>query len=372
MNIKKIAAVTAFACASIASVFAQQDESKDPPSLLPPKIAILICDVGTIDQVAKTENYLQQIKQFNTQDMPKVPPEFAAVSESAVISNLSRTQNEKWAAYREAVRAVQERNRRMEKVYEGLRNQTLGTGTNRILVTAKMQLQAAFFEKGLDQYFAIIDRANTDIAEVEKAIGGNDQQDVASATLFLTVIAKDQKEERQTVQVGNTMVSRIKTSRVFACNVRDFNGNVVYACDVTANATRRMTSVTQTTGYDPSEQLLKDSLAQIADKIKERFTAELKVKVRGPKNDEDFEADDATIYVNDEEFDNGSRVFSDRVVVIKVEMDGYEDGVKAKKIKHKQGKKSHSVTIKLKAANKAADKAADKAAADDADDEDEE
>lgn len=357
MNIKKIAAVTAFACASIASVFAQQDESKDPPSLLPPKIAILICDVGTIDQVAKTENYLNQIKQFNTQEMPKVPPEFAAVSESAVISNLSRTQNEKWAAYREAVRAAQERNRRMERVYEGLRNLALGESTNRILITAKMQLQAAFFEKGLDQYFAIIDRANTDIAEVEKAIGGNDQQDVASATIFLTVIAKDQKEETMTVQVGNTMVTKIKTTRVFACSVRDFNGNVVYAFEVTANATRRKTSVSQVSGYDPSEQLLKDALSKIADKIRDRFTAELNVKVKGPKNDEDFEADDATIYVNDEDFDNGSRVFSDRVVVIKVEMDGYKDGVKAVKIK--KGKKSQSVTIKLNAAKKTADDAND-------------
>ena len=371
MNIKKIAAVTALACASIASVFAKQDESKDPPSsVLPPKIAILICDVGTIDQVAKTENYLQRIKQFNTQEMPKVPPEFAAVSESAVISNLSRTQNEKWAAYREAVRAVQERNRRMEKVYEGLRNQTLGEGPNRILVTAKTQLQAAFFEKGLDEYFSIIDRANTDIAEVEKAIGGNDQQDVASATIFLTVIAKDQKEETMTVQVGNTMVTKIKTTRVFACSVRDFNGNVVYAFEVTANATRRKTSVSQVSGYDPSEQLLKDALSKIADKIKERFTAELKVKVRGPKNDEDFEADDATIYVNDEEFDNGSRVFADRVIVVRAEMDGYKDVVKVVTIK--KGKKSQSVPVRFKAANKAADKAADKAAADDADDEDEE
>lgn len=371
MNIKKIAAVAAFACASIASVFAQQDESKDPPSsVLPPKIAILICDVGTIDQVTKTENYLNQIKQFNTQDMPKVPPEFAAVDESAVVSNISNTQSEKWAAYREAVRAVQERNRRMEKVYEGLRNQTLGEGTNRILVTAKTQLQAAFFEKGLDEYFSIIDRANTDIAEVEKAIGGNDQQDVASATIFLTVIAKDQKEETMTVQVGNTMVTKIITTRVSVCNVRDFNGNVIYAFEVSAKASRRKTSVSQTTGYDPSEQLLKDSLAQIADKIKERFTAELKVKVRGPKNDEDFEADDATIYVNDEEFDNGSRVFADRVIVVRAEMDGYKDVVKPVKIK--QGKKSQSVTVRFKAANKAANKAADKAAADDADDEDEE
>lgn len=357
MNIKKIAAVTAFACASIASVFAQQDESKDPPSLLPPKIAILICDVGTIDQVAKTENYLQQIKQFNTQEMPKVPPEFAAVDEHAVVVNFSRTQNEKWATYRDAVRAVQERNRRMERVYEGLRNLALGDSTNRGLITAKMQLQAAFFEKGLDQYFAIIDRANTDIAEVEKAIGGNDQQDVASATLFLTVIAKDQKEETMTVQVGNTMVTKIKTTRVFACSVRDFNGNVVYAFEVTANATRRKTSVSQVSGYDPSEQLLKDALSKIADKIRDRFTAELNVKVKGPKNDEDFEADDATIYVNDEDFDNGSRVFSDRVVVIKVEMDGYKDGVKAVKIK--KGKKSQSVTIKLNAAKKTADDAND-------------
>ena len=357
MNFKKIAAVTAFACASIASVFAQQDEAKDPPSVLPPKIAILICDVGTIDQVAKTENYLQQIKQFNTQEMPKVPPEFAAVDESAVVSNFSRTQNEKWAAYRDAVRAAQERNRRMERVYEGLRNLAIGDSTNRGLITAKMQLQAAFFEKGLDQYFAIIDRANTDIAEVEKAIGGNDQQDVASATLFLTVIAKDQKEESQTVQVGNTMITRINTTRVFACSVRDFNGNVVYPFEVTANATRRKTSVSQVSGYDPSEQLLKDALSKIADKIRDRFTAELNVKVKGPKNDEDFEADDATIYVNDEDFDNGSRVFSDRVVVIKVEMDGYKDGVKAVKIK--KGKKSQSVTIKLKAAKKTADDAND-------------
>ena len=88
-----------------------------------------------------------------------------------------------------------------ERVLEQLRNSIVGNDKKRSIVVAKNYLQS--FLQPYSSCIQVIDRANTSLSEVEKAIGGNSQQDVASACVFLTVIMQDLKESSQTVQVGN-------------------------------------------------------------------------------------------------------------------------------------------------------------------------
>ena len=72
MKMKRIFAV----CLLAASVFcgAEEDNSKftPPQNSVPGKICVLIADVGTIDTVAKTEEFLTQIKQFNVDDTSRL------------------------------------------------------------------------------------------------------------------------------------------------------------------------------------------------------------------------------------------------------------------------------------------------------------
>ena len=47
------------------------DKTPAPKSTKPDKICILVTDVGTIDTVAKTEEFLLKIKQFNVESAPQ-------------------------------------------------------------------------------------------------------------------------------------------------------------------------------------------------------------------------------------------------------------------------------------------------------------
>ena len=66
---KKIV-TTLFAVACLATLHAEAQKFKVPVCTTPGKICLLVADVGTIDTVAKTEEYLAKIKQFNISSTP--------------------------------------------------------------------------------------------------------------------------------------------------------------------------------------------------------------------------------------------------------------------------------------------------------------
>ena len=322
MNLKNILtcgmAVAAMLTQSLGAEESQP--AQDPKYIAPQKIMLLIADVGTIDTVAKTEEYLTQIKQFNVDEIPR-----PTAGSAATDPNFTRmaNRNEYFIEinnYKAKDREIAARNRRMEKVLEGLRNSILADGRNRDIVVAKDYLQSYFMP--YREYIGIVDRSNTSIAEVEKMIGGQDQVDVAASTYFLTVILQDLKEESNTVQVGNTMVKRTNYTRKAVAKVRDYNGNVIFALNVVGKATHRRTSATQNTGHDPASDIMEDLLKQIADRVAEEFLCKLTVKFNGPTNDADFDADTIVLFIDGREFENGDRVpFGE--YTLRAECDGY-------------------------------------------------
>ncbi len=347
-GVSMLAAVGAFADDA-----APKSKFKIPQNAVPGKICILVTDVGTIDTVAKTEEFLTQIKQFNTDEAPKLSSADSAANPRLAQRVTEIRFNNEMRKYSDAEREVAARNRRMEAILTQVRNSIISDETKRNIVVAKNYLQG--YLQPYADHIQVIDRANSNIAEVEKAIAGNDQQDVASACMFLTVIMQDVKEESQTVQVGNTMVKRTVHTQKAVYSVRDFNGNVVTAGNVVAKASRRTTSVSKTTGYNPSDDLMESVLKEIADKMASHFLCTVEFSFSGPKGDDDFDEDEVTVTMDGSDFTSGDAVLVGLPHKFVAECDGYK-AVKKNMTLKKGGQKV--IKMKFKKAKKAAAAAA--------------
>ena len=91
-----------------------------PPSR-PGKICVLVADVGTIDTVAKTEEWLSRIKQFNIQYTPKIDPADKAAAPGVVRQEIIYRTGEERRLYDEYQLEIVAQNRRMEAILEQLR-----------------------------------------------------------------------------------------------------------------------------------------------------------------------------------------------------------------------------------------------------------
>lgn len=316
---KKIV-TTLFAVAFLATLHAEAQKFKVPVCTTPGKICLLVADVGTIDTVAKTEEFLQNIKQFNNSSTPKL-----SAGDKATNPNLAKTEvNIRFLnnlkQYNEEQREIVRQNRKMEAILDGLRTSIIGDKNKRDIVVAKNYLQS--FLAPYNDFIQVIDRANTSLSEVEKAIGGNDQQDIASACVFLTVIMQDLQEESMTVSVANTRIKKTTYTQKAVGNIRDFNGNVLTAFNVVGKTSRRQTSASKSEGFNPASDLMENVLKQIAEKVASYYVTKLEFKCVGPKGDEDFDADTVTFTVDGKNFENGEQLCAGTHTVI-AEADGY-------------------------------------------------
>lgn len=333
MKIKQF--MTVLAVAAAVAGWADEKKFEVPTNTNPGKICVLVTDVGTIDSVAKTEEFLTKIKQFNIDEAPQMSDADKAADPTLARKEINFRFNDNIRRYNEQQREVARQNRRMERILENLRTSIIGNNTKRDIVVAKQYLQSYLSE--YSDFIQVIDRSNTSLAEVEKAISGNDQQDLASACVFLTVIMQDLKQESTTVSVGNTLVKKTTYTQKAVGNLRDFNGNVITAFNVVAKTGKRQTSASRVTGYNPSSDLMEEVLKQIAEKIADYYVVSLEFKCAGPKGDDDFDADTVTFTVDGKEFENGDKVVAGKHTIT-AEAEGYKPIKKSMTVKGKRKK----------------------------------
>ena len=333
MNIKLFTAMLTIA---VTAVFAAEEKKFEiPRNTNPGKICVLVTDVGTIDTVAKTEEFLTKIKQFNIDEAPRMTDADKAADSTLAKREINFRFNDNIRRYNEQQQEVARQNRRMERILENLRTSIIGNNTKRDIVVAKQYLQSYLSEYA--EFIQVIDRSNTSLAEVEKAINGTSQQDLASACVFLTVIMQDMHQESNTVSVGNTMIKKTVYTQKAVGNLRDFNGNVITAFNVVAQSSRRQTSASRNEGHNPSSDLMEAVLKQIAEKIADYYLCNLEFKCIGPKGDEDFDEDTVTFTVDGKEFENGDKVVAGKHIIT-AEAEGYKTIKKTVVVKGKRKK----------------------------------
>ena len=260
---------------------------------IPNKIKLLVLDVGTIDTVAKTEKFLAPTDKVNM-DAPPSPSPADAMADPDL---RRRAAHVNWETgmieYLQTRDDIRRENQQRRKILEALRTSITGSKENRMVVLAKDYLASALSPYA--DFIDVVDRSEASLSEIEKAIADKAQEEVAPATLFLTVTLGDQKEESTTVPVGNTKVKKTTYTRRAVASVRDFSNVRVCSFDVVAKAGFRQTDAVAMKGHDPSDELIIDLMNQIGKKVGEHFLREYTVKVKIPKalnnevSSEDFE-----------------------------------------------------------------------------------
>ncbi len=250
---------------------------------LPSKLNILLVDVGTIDTVAKTEKFMAAVDKACL-EAPPVPKAADAALDPDLQKEAVRinwlTGVAEYVRQRDEVHAE---NARRRKMLEGLRNSIVANKDNRMIVIAKDYLAS-----GLEEYsdfIAIVDRSDASLSEVEKAIADKDQEEVAPATLFLSVTMGDLQRVSKVIPLGGATVKKDSYTRKATAKVSDFNNVRVFSCDVTAKYDTRKTDAVATSGDESviADALIEDAMKQIAKRVGEKFVKEYVVNVTIPK-----------------------------------------------------------------------------------------
>lgn len=369
MKIKMIAIAAAAAVASCfaTSAFAQtaitETAVAEPvvqAKATPKKVAILVADVTTIDQMAKTEEYIAQIKQFNLEDKPTLPAGTTTLDPDLAKTDIRIRYNRNWSEYDEARKEVARRNMRMERILEGLRNSVLHPeSSNRDLVLGAQMLQA--YLSDYSGAIALVDRRGANVTEIEKQIAGNDSMDIAACSLILTVSMQDDKPISVQFDDRGTMRKRTIYTRKAVAALKDFSGNVILSLHVSAKKDTVSSSYVKKEGFDAliKQELIEMLLKDIATKVGNYLTAELKLNAKGPKGDNEFDADDVEFTIDGESVSSGERILrvdlgrgdfkTSRDVVVTATCDGYK--TITKKISLKTGnQKKHTFKFKADAA----------------------
>lgn len=264
---------------------------------IPGKINMLLVDVGSIDTVAKTEKFLQAQDKVSMKTPPKPTPADAVADPSLLRQAAYLNWQTGVMEYLQDKEDIRRENKRKREILEGLRKSIVGTSENRTMVVAK-----DYLANGLDEYsdfITLIERSDSSLAEVEKMISGDDQKDVSPATMFLSVTLGDMKTVSKTVPVGDTKVKKTTYTRPATAKVSDFSGARIFSCDVEAKYEFRQTDVAAVEGNDPSADLIKDAMKQIAAKVADKFVKEFTVKVSIPKKlSEEISAEDIELYLD--------------------------------------------------------------------------
>ncbi len=242
-----------------------------------------------------------------------------------------------------AAEQIRYNNRKLTEVLDYLRPAIMDQGGGRrkeFIIKNYLQL----FLDPYSEHIMVIDRFNASFSEVVRAVGGNEQQDIASVCFFLTIILHDDlKEESTTVTAGHVHVKTTIYTQKAVVNIRDFNGNVLKAFHVVGKTNRRQTSASKSEGFNPSSDLMEDVLKQIAEKVASYFVTKLEFKCDGPKGDEEFDADTVTFTVDGKEFENGNQICAGKHTVV-AEAAGYKTVTKNITVRNNRSK----TIIKLK------------------------
>ena len=264
---------------------------------VPNKIRILLLDVGTIDTIAKSEKYLPEPEKFNFKQLP-TPSSADAMADTELRRDAARINWELGVIeYLQSNEDIRNYNMHRKKVMEAIRASITGNSDNRPVVLAKDLLASALTPYG--EWIQLVDRSEATISEIEKSIANREMEEVAPADLFLTVSLFDMKKEETTRPLGNGNVTIAKYSRKATASIRDFSNMRVFTCYVEAMTTKRWTSAVKTNGYDPAEDLIKNAMEQIAEKVGDFFVREYTVKVNIPKGlEEEITEHDCMLYID--------------------------------------------------------------------------
>ena len=218
--------------------------------------------------------------------------------------------------------------RAADKHMKGIQAQLEGNAYGRQIVLAldKFAGEAGeWFDPDCIEFFH---RMDMDEGMKEQALKDMSDPGVLAAPYFVKLIFDDPREESQSVALNSVdEVKMTKYTQVVTCEVQDMQGKIVFAKNVKAEKSVRSSNAVTKSGTSGNDlvETLQEALSMVAKEINDRFVAKVSFKLVGPKKDEDFDENAATILVDGDGHTSGDE-FSilKGPHMVEVEMDGYK------------------------------------------------
>ena len=325
--------------------FAQNEEADSEQDGIQ-KVILKISTVETVGtRTQKTWNppaqpmALQELP-YNEQDMAKATPEEAR--RMARENQARRLDNQEIQAAL-AIKAFVE----ASKHYEGVKKQLEGTtfGRQVILAVDKFAGMAGeYFDSDCIEFFH---RMDMDEGDKESYLKDMKTSDLVTAPYFIKLVFDDPRFETGKVNMNGQEIKMTKVVMAVTYSVQSLSGKIITSGNVKKEKKNRSTNAVATNGVDDAMMidLMEEALAEVAKRINKFFVAKASIKLIGPKKDEDFDPESATIEIDGTQYD-ADEEFSimKGTHTIVVDMDGFKQKGSTRIVIKKDG----SIKISLK------------------------
>jgi len=290
------------------------------------KVILKISTVETVGtRTQKTWNppsppmVLQELP-YSEQDMAKATPEEAR--------RMSRENQEQRLANQRAhtiitVNAFID----ASKHYEGIKKQLEGTtfGRQMILAVDKFaSIAGEYFDSDCIEFFH---RMDMDEGGKEAYLKDMKTSELVTAPYFIKLVFDDPRVETGKVNMNGQEIKMTKMIQTISYSVQALSGKVITSGNVKKEKINRNTNVVVTEGVDDNMliDLMEEALAEVAKRINKFFVAKASIKLIGPKKDDDFDPEAATIEIDGTQYDADEEftiMKGDHTII--VDLDGFE------------------------------------------------
>lgn len=329
----------------------------------PREMKLMIASFGTINAQAEVEGWLgDMLKPGQNLEEPPTLSEADKVANPNLAACIVRANwNTKKLEYIRNSRDIQQENARRAKILTNLKTGMLSEPSQRYTALGRDYLTSSIHNQ-VGELIKIVDRGNIAIASVEKAIKGQSADVVNGADCILSVVLGDREKDTQEIPVDNvgTKIKRTTYTQPYVGKIRDLDGNILIAFDDKLEWKESQDNVVKNTKSDPARKLVKLVCDDIAKKVVNYFTTQLKFKIKIPKgmknsDGEPVETDDVEVFVDGREVNNptnGVRVLAFEHVV-KGELEGCKPVSRVVQVERGETKDPIPLKFKKRPAEKA-------------------
>lgn len=309
-----------------------------------PKIYLLVATIETPD--TRTDKLQKEVT---------LPPRTVPYSDAALQGmsgdELQRAKRENAEALKGYNRANAEifyrEYRRRDTQQEDIAKKAKNTAVGRNLILARDWLATAISDH--NEVFEVVFRVDDQEAQEEKFLSDMEALDVAKCAYFVKVVVNDPKQSEGAIRTaGGNMLKRVTTKQLITVHVQDLTNKIIVSKEVELSDVSGESSVVMRSGdNDIFGELLRKCLKEAANQIAGHFSVKLTIQLKGPKDDGDFDADDAVITLNGREISAGDEITCVKAVhTAKVEMDGYETIIREFDLTRENGKVTKPLAMK--------------------------
>ena len=240
--------------------------------------------------------------------------------------------------------------------YDGVKKQLEGTTFGRQVILAVdkfVGMAGEYFDPDCIEFFH---RMDNDEGDKEQFLKDMNSAETLSSPYFVKMIFDDPRVETGKVTMNGQEIKNTKVTIAVTYQVQNLSGKVITSGNVKQSKTQKSSNAVVREGADDAMivDTLEEALAEVAKRINKHFVAKATIKLIGPKKDDDFDPDAATIEIDgvQQDADTEFSVMKGPHTIV-VEMEGFKQKGATKFTIKKDG--TIKISMKKEVQKKAAD-----------------